>query len=251
MEGQENSANKAENAASSEIKTQVNSNQNYSSQIIDGQQANASAWQKWLFAIGLACALLFFVVFVFTTLTQVSEVQSSISNSPNLNDTVLYNLISHAKPSERNDKIDMSLLLLENQIIKKRYHNANVILKAQIYTKYLGFLTGMILSLLGAMFILGKYRELPTDVKVQSNDPNKLNLQLQSTSPGIILSVIGAVIMITTILSKTDIIVKDYAIYLQADYSVNTKKDTTVIDTNKTNLTAPEGMIDRMQKTKK
>jgi hypothetical protein len=46
------------------------------------------------------------------------------------------------------------LALLEAHTIQQRYHQANVALILRGSIKYLGFLTGMILSIVGAVFIL-------------------------------------------------------------------------------------------------
>jgi len=48
--------------------------------------------------------------------------------------------------------------MLEQNVIARRYHQANSAMLARIWTRYLGFVTGMILTLVGAIFVLGKLR---------------------------------------------------------------------------------------------
>lgn len=105
---------------------------------------------------------------------------------------------------------------LEAHSLERRYHQANVSLMARIWVKYLGFLTGMILSLAGAMFILGKISI--SDSKVEGELNNFGKGSLQSSSPGLFLIVMGVVLMIFTINFKHDINVKDGPAYLTTFY---------------------------------
>lgn len=198
------------NQETSEVSSSVSMDKtNYHSEMIDNPQANTNSWQKWLFFVGLSFTLIIFFVFMYITNVQMENLQNSINGSPDLKDSMLIS----ASHSDKN----ISLMLLENQTIKKRYHNAGVILKAQIYIKFLGFLTGMILSILGSIFILGKFREYPTTVNTKGGEAsNAFSLQLQSTSPGIILAIIGATIMLVTILKQTEVGVTDAPIYINS-----------------------------------
>jgi hypothetical protein len=49
---------------------------------------------------------------------------------------------------------------LETNIVERRYHQANVSLMSRVWTRYLGFVTGMVLAMVGSIFILGKLREM-------------------------------------------------------------------------------------------
>lgn len=182
---------------------------------IDDPQRTVTGWQKFLFITGIVAVLGIFTVFIWVTISQADKVQDSINNSPSLEDSTLVKLYTSATPEKKKDILDASMILLENQNLKKRYHNANVILKSQIYIKYLGFLTGMILSVLGAIFVFGKFREYPTRFSSNGGIENNFKVQLQSTSPGIILSLLGTILMIITILSKKELEVKDGAVYIK------------------------------------
>ena len=210
--------------------------------LVGDPQHSVNTWQKVLFGVGLFCTLAVFVVFVVTTIMQVDEVQKSITQSPTLKDSLIYNLMTKTSPESKDNMIDISLLMLENQTIQKRYHNANMILKSQIYTRYLGFLAGMILSILGAMFILGKFREDPTDAKFESGEESKLSLQLKSSSPGILLTFIGSLTMMVAMLNRTEVEVTDGAIYIQAAFP---ERKTSKVDTTK--LLTPPGVMDKLK----
>lgn len=106
-----------------------------------------------------------------------------------------------------------ALIALEGHALQRRYHQANVSLMARVWTKYLGFVTGMILALVGAAFILGRLREPQSTLNV---DSGVVKLALIASSPGLVLAVLGTGLMITAMLTHTDIDVRDGAIYTHA-----------------------------------
>jgi hypothetical protein len=46
--------------------------------------------------------------------------------------------------------------VMEANLVARRYHQSAALLMGAVWSRYLGFLTGMVLSLVGATFILGK-----------------------------------------------------------------------------------------------
>jgi hypothetical protein len=101
---------------------------------------------------------------------------------------------------------------MEVQVVTRRYRQATVLLMSRVWTLYLGFVTGMILALVGAAFILGRLQESASEVSVASPAGT---WGLKSASPGIILAVLGTVLMLTTILTNHRIDVTDAAVYLR------------------------------------
>lgn len=105
-----------------------------------------------------------------------------------------------------------ALALLEFRTIQRRYHQANVLLMSQVWVRYLGFVTGMILALLGATFILGKMREPP--VQVGGKIGALLQLTFAGTSPGIFLALVGVALMVATVVTKRELSVRDVPVYV-------------------------------------
>ena len=60
-----------------------------------------------------------------------------------------------------------TLLLLEEQTIEHRYAQVNATLMLRAWTRHLGFLTGMILAFVGAIFILSKLSESETRLSAE------------------------------------------------------------------------------------
>jgi hypothetical protein len=99
---------------------------------------------------------------------------------------------------------------LERNAIERRYHQANVSLMSRVWTRYLGFATGMVLAMVGAVFILGRLQTAVSDVSASAAGSE---ISLKSESPGLILAGLGVLLMIVTILTHNEIDVKDSAIY--------------------------------------
>jgi hypothetical protein len=105
------------------------------------------------------------------------------------------------------------LAKLEAYLIERRYHQASALLMSGLWIRYLGFVTGMILALVGASFVLGKLQEPATEVFGKSS---LIDFSVKSSSPGIILAVLGVVLMFATIMDRDEYSVKDARIYLSS-----------------------------------
>lgn len=99
---------------------------------------------------------------------------------------------------------------LEANLIERRYHMASVALMSSLWVRYLGFVTGMILALVGASFVLGKLREPLSELEGKFSD---IGISLRSTSPGIILVVLGVALMLATIVDRDTGGVTDVPVY--------------------------------------
>jgi hypothetical protein len=198
-------------------------------------------WQERLLPLMInfliALALFFFVA----TFVQISYLHWSILQYPHLNiDVPTANSLGvNANSFEEQLSAQKLYLLtkLEAYLVERRYHEANLGLMSSIWFRYLGFITGMILALIGASFVLGRLQEPETEITATSS---KFSTTLKTTSPGIILAVLGAVLMLATIMDKDTRNITDANIYLSSTsisqtYTLPTPKP---VDTN--NLAAPK-----------
>lgn len=167
--------------------------------------------------------ILILVVFFFSaTIYQLFDLNSRVENSPKL--PVEKYLHDNVEAYDANYQWN-TLIALESHALQQRYHQANVLLMARIWVRYLGFITGMILSFIGAIFVLGKLRESKTEMSVGGS----VETHIATQSPGIILVLLGSIIMLTTILSHHQIAVVDAPIYIpQSVDSTNTAAPTIV-----------------------
>gem|GEM_PF-3089091 len=109
----------------------------------------------------------------------------------------------------------LTLTKLEQESYNLRYKQAGALLMSRIFTKYLGFFTGMILAIVGAVFIIGKLKEGSSKLEFSASGSWKASVL--SSSPGVIFGFLGTVLMIATILTHNEITVKDQPLYLNAN----------------------------------
>lgn len=172
-------------------------------------------WQRRLlpFMVGMLAVLTVF--FCIASLLQVQHLNSRIEQPPTFDlqpaNAALDNIQAEGTLHEKLEAARWRMLAgLEAHALQRRYHQANVLVMSRIWTRYIGFLTGMILALVGATFILGKLREPTTQLDAQSE---VWKFTLSTASPGIVLAVLGTLLMLTTLVVHTDIEVNDRPLY--------------------------------------
>jgi len=160
-------------------------------------------WQERLLPLmaGMLIALTLF--FFLATFIQLAYLNSSILRSPpNQLDAAGSEALVVA-PTNFEDLFELRQFevraAMEQYIVEKRYHHASVQLMSGLWLRYLGFMTGMILALIGAAFILGKLREPEQELGGKFSD---IAISLRTTSPGIILAVLGVILMFTTLVDR-------------------------------------------------
>lgn len=170
---------------------------------------------KWLTRMlpFITKVILVLTIFFFSaTIYQLFDLNRRVDNAPKL--SVEQYLLDNVETYDANYKWK-TLIALESHALQQRYHQANVLLMARIWVRYLGFITGMMLSIIGAIFVLGKLREPKTEMSVGGS----VQAQIATQSPGIILVLLGSVIMLTTILNHNRIAVIDAPIYIPQSFS--------------------------------
>lgn len=170
-------------------------------------------WQRRLLPVMVAMVAVVTVFFLLASLFQLYSIHNRIEASPVLELGPALALLESAAPGAERDPqttLDFArwktLAILEGHTLQRRYHQANVLLMARVWVRYLGFVTGMILSLVGAVFILGKLREPVTRMEAQGQG---FSGSLATSSPGIVLAVLGTGLMLATILTHNQIDVSD------------------------------------------
>src|SRR5207253_1489509 len=80
---------------------------------------------------------------------------------------------------------------IEQFALQQRHELQTAVLKGRLWTRFMGFLTGMILCLCGAVFVLAKLRE-----SVSMNlEGQGIKAGLSTASPGIGLAFAGTVLI--------------------------------------------------------
>ncbi|HEX6069893.1 MAG TPA: hypothetical protein VFZ18_08715 [Longimicrobiaceae bacterium] len=145
------------------------------------------------------------VFFLVVTLLQLQSLQRRIDTPPVLDLTSALAPLDEGA-SSTGDRLMVAqwrtLALLEQNVIERRYHQANVLLMSRTWTRYLGFMTGMIFALVGAAFVMGKLREQESALALKNS---AVEANITTTSPGLVLCLLGTVLMLATLLTHHDI----------------------------------------------
>ncbi len=185
-------------------------------------------WQNRLLPWLIIMPTILILIFIYMATEQVKHFNKAIEIKP---DSLLIGKIlsspadTQINASLKNDKQYLqwvTLSYLEQESMYRRYNQGGLLLMSRIFVKYLGFFTGMILAIVGAVFIIGKLSEEYTGLSGSVTEQAKFNLI--SSSPGIIFGTLGTVLMLSTILEHSDITIEDTPLYLNANgiVSVNT-----------------------------
>lgn len=157
-------------------------------------------WQIRLLPVMIKMVVALTVFFFVASMVQLYSIQKRILKTPGVKQEWI-----------QETENDPGLIALELLCIEKRYHQGNLSLMSRIWLKYLGFVTGMVLSLIGAVFILGKLREPQSQVELSAQS---VRLSLISSSPGLVMIAFGTLIMLGTIFKHNPIDVYDQGIYI-------------------------------------
>ena len=117
-----------------------------------------------------------------------------------------------------------ALLLLEANVVERRYHLSNALTMFAVWSRYLGFVTGMILAIVGAAFILGKLAE--PESQLGATAPGGWKAEIRSTSPGLVLCFLGVVLIVASIVTLHSLSTRDASTYIMP---INPTDDTAPI----------------------
>jgi hypothetical protein len=166
------------------------------------------------FMIGMVTALAGF--FFVASCVQLIYLHKAIQNAPTFQIEESLNQLTPTAQTQPETALAVSrfalLAKLEAYSLLRHYHQTNISLLQRVWTQFLGFVTGMILALVGATFILGQLQTAASQVKAETP---ALKLNLDTTSPGLILAGLGAALMICTVTINHRIQSTDAAVYLR------------------------------------
>ncbi len=119
-------------------------------------------WQQKLLPWFIIMPTVLMAVFIYLASQQLVKFNNALETKP---DSLLVGAIL-PNPSTldfANNNLDyqkylqwITLTKLEQESLYRRYNQGGLLLMSRIYTKYLGFFTGMIMAIVGAVFIIGK-----------------------------------------------------------------------------------------------
>lgn len=171
-------------------------------------------WQSRLLPFIIAAIALMAIFFFVSSLLQLARLQESVTYRPDTSLAVSIAAFERANPAAAADPGHVqwkALVHLEESVLRQRYSQVNATLLLRAWTRHLGFLTGMILAFVGAIFILAKLSERETRLSIESAGTKGA---LATTSPGIVLAVLGTALMVVTLTANFQFETRDVPVYL-------------------------------------
>lgn len=101
-------------------------------------------------------------------------------------------------------------VLLEHEAMSSRHRQNATVVEASVWTRFMGFMTGMVMVIAGCTFIIGK-------LEVSFEGSGKLGGNegaLKTNSPGIVLAVVGSVLIAIALGVKVNVEVNDRPVFL-------------------------------------
>lgn len=173
-------------------------------------------WQIALLPLMTTLLVGLTLFFFVASFIQLRDLNARISNSPTvqLERTIerVNSPVHQTSPQILRAAELQILAALDGYALDRRYHQANVLLMSRVWIRYLGFVTGMILALVGASFILGKLRG---DESVAQVAAGAVSAAFRGTEPGLVLALLGVVLMMTTIVVHHQIGTEDAPTFMQ------------------------------------
>lgn len=172
-------------------------------------------WQGQLLPLMRGALVFLTCFFLVTTLLQYYQLYGDIRQQPS---TVAQTLAALEKglPESRRSSIEYLnwrvRVMLEVNAMQLRHQHINAAQLMRTWTRYTGFLVGMVLALMGAFFILGRLTDMPSQI---SGEMTGVKVAVATSSPGIIMTVLGCCLMFLTLYSHTDFTVEDRPVYLR------------------------------------
>jgi hypothetical protein len=180
-----------------------------------GELVHRRRWQAQLLPLMSAAIVLAGLFFAAMSIFELRDFYKRVEHQPfTLNES--FAAFEAARPTAIDN--DPSYLrfkvaaLLEANAMERRYRQANSTMLARVWTRQLGFLTGMLLALIGAAFILGRLQEGETRIEAEAQGAKGV---LTSSSPGLVLAVLGTVLMGITIWIPFGVETRDLNTYLR------------------------------------
>ena len=171
----------------------------------------------------IAILLIVFFSFFFVRI----QIQNDLPVYSKLDQEMLANL--RFNKNVENHSVNQEFLKAQLQVVYKRYELANKIARTIAYIKFIGFLVGTLLVLVGTILVVRGIRnhEIAFSNEIPTSVSNKISFV--TNSPGIWITLIGAVIMISTILKGIEGNTSDTGIAFPSDPNLSMRDTSQII----------------------
>jgi hypothetical protein len=166
---------------------------NVDSAVQDRNRRELAQWRRWLLPVAIVVIFAGSAIFIWISNNQFADLKTSIEASSGGNDIPQVIAGFHTPPGDNGAIRDKVQLLMAERAQRANLSRASASLLLSLWTRNMGFVTGMILAMVGATFILSRLDDAGTQL---SAEQGTLKGSLSTSSPGIVLAVLGTVLMV-------------------------------------------------------
>ncbi len=159
----------------------------------------------------------FLILFIVVSMLQLRDINSRIEEGQS---QAVKEMVSHMPGKDTLTEAYrqfLALASLEEESLGERYRQGHYSLVSRSFKQYLGFFTGIIMVIVGSLFVLLKLRE-NIDSVVSRGEGWKFSLV--TNSPGVVFGIVGAVLISIASTTNDKISVRDSGLYLTREYLV-------------------------------
>lgn len=170
-------------------------------------------WQNRMAPLMAGAVVVTAVFFAVVMLVRFAGIEATLQEPPPTQPTIPWTRQGLEPGSWREQQRLASVVAdfsLEREIIARRYRTASAVMSLRLWTRLMGFLTGMILAMVGAAFVLGKLTSPESEI---AGGASGATLSIKSASPGIVLAVLGTVLIGIALVMPVTADVHDAAVY--------------------------------------
>lgn len=177
------------------------------------------AWQRRLIPLMAGMVVLAAVFFAFISIREFDQLKDTLRAPPSAIPALVqqFDRLPQASPEQQLMLLDRKVqITLESEGVARRYQQSHAIILGRLWTRFMAFITGTLLALVGAAFILGKLREPVTEL---SGSGGGAQASLKSASPGIVLAVLGTMLILAALFSYFEVKTTDTPNYMDTPTS--------------------------------
>ncbi|MBK6964003.1 MAG: hypothetical protein IPH20_08645 [Bacteroidales bacterium] len=170
-----------------------------------------------LIPVVIVFPVIFLIFFIVVSMIQLQEINSRIEEGQSMAVKEMMNKAMAGEQFTEEYLQFLTLAALEEESLNERYRQGHYSLVSRSFKQFLGFFTGIIMVIVGSVFVLLKLKD-NMDLGAQQGESWKFSLI--TSSPGIAFGVVGAVLIGLASLSNDKIVVRDSGLYLTREYLV-------------------------------
>ncbi len=175
--------------------------------------ADLRRWQARMAPLMAGAVVVTALFFAFATVWKFGDIEARLLKTST--DSAAAAWSAEIKPKDFGEQMRLestrASFNLERDLVARRYEQGNLAFVSRLWTRFMGFVTGMILALVGAAFVLGK---LEADRSELGASGSGLSVTFSSASPGLVLAVLGTILMGLSIALPVTVSVTDGAVYV-------------------------------------